>query len=347
MKKYICSLFKKIYIALKSTDEQKALFKKLQKGDMVWAKMPLSNKELEKIEEKHRIRPYLIVEKNKNYFICYQSSSKSRTRFNNYEEYFVNKYKYNKKKDSWIDLTKTFEIPMNNIKSEYIRLDEFDIREIEKRLSIEFNRGNKSILKFCTLVYINVGNVIIKDNKLYYVYSEDNIFIYCIRIQKKKHKNSNVIIINKKTYYADFNEKISIKRNEKMKIINIANNDETLIIESQMNNFKNSDIIKFGYENKKKEMRFDIGTVLKYGNSKIMYLYSENNRHYGIDMLWYAIKPRIFEIKDINKREIIEIKKIDEVNKILECLVEKNVKDRKKFEKINKYVRSLLYYSIV
>ena len=59
MKKYICSLFKKIYIALKSTDEQKALFKKLQKGDMVWAKMPLSNKELEKIEEKHRIRPYL------------------------------------------------------------------------------------------------------------------------------------------------------------------------------------------------------------------------------------------------------------------------------------------------
>ena len=347
MKKYICRLLKKIYIALKSTDEQKTLFKKLQKGDMMWAKMPLSNKELEKIEENHRIRPYLIVEKDKNYFICYQSSSKSRTKFNNYEEYFVNKFKYNKKKDSWIDLTKTFEIPMNNIKSEYIRLDEFDIREIEKRLSIEFNRGNKSILKFCTLIYVDVGNVIIKENMQYYVYAEDNIFIYCLKIQKKKEENLNTIIINKKTYYADFNEKISIKRNEKMKIINIANNDEILIIESQMNNFKKSNRNKFDYEIKKREIVFDIGTVLRYGNSKIMYLYSENNKYYGIDMLWYSIKPRIFEIKNIDKREIIEVKKIDEVNKILECLVEKNVKDRKKFEKINEYVRSLLYYSIV
>lgn len=35
MKKYIYRLWKKTYIALKSTDEQKALFKKLQKGQMM------------------------------------------------------------------------------------------------------------------------------------------------------------------------------------------------------------------------------------------------------------------------------------------------------------------------
>ena len=178
MKKHMYKLLRKIYSILKSTDEQKALFHKLQAGDMVWAKMPLTNKELKKMEESHRIRPYLIVEKNESYLTCYQSSSKSRRQFNNYEEFNVNRFKYKKKRDSWIDLTKTFEIPINNIESKYIQLDEIDIKKIEKRLSIEFNRENKEIRKFDKAIYINVGDVIVKNNTQYYIYAEDNIFIY-------------------------------------------------------------------------------------------------------------------------------------------------------------------------
>lgn len=346
MKKHMYKLLRKIYIILKSTDEQKALFHKLQAGDMVWAKMPLTNKELKKMEESHRIRPYLIVEKNESYLTCYQSSSKSRRQFNNYEEFNVNRFKYRKKRDSWIDLTKTFEIPINNIESKYIQLDEIDIKKIEKRLSIEFNRENKEITRFDKSIYINVGDVIVKNNTQYYIYEEDNIFIYCLKIQKKKKEKLKAIIINRKTYYINFKDKISFRRNEKMKIINIANSDEILMIENQMNDFKKNNKEKIKNEIEYEEIVFDIGTVFEYGNSKVMYLYTDNHKYYGIDLLWYLIRPRIFEIKDIEKRQILEIKNIEVINKVIENLLEKDIKNKKKLEEVYEYIRSLLYYSI-
>lgn len=32
-----------------------------------------------------------------------------------------------------------------------------------------------------------------------------------------------------------------------------------------------------------------------------MYLYFNSGKYYGADLLWYKIKPRIFEIKDLKK----------------------------------------------
>ena len=43
---------------------QKSLLKEVQQGDMVWARMPLGKEELEKVEECHRIRPYLVMWKD-------------------------------------------------------------------------------------------------------------------------------------------------------------------------------------------------------------------------------------------------------------------------------------------
>ena len=240
MKKHMYKLLRKIYSILKSTDEQKALFHKLQAGDMVWAKMPLTNKELKK----------------------------------------------------------------------------------------------------------NVGDVIVKNNTQYYIYEEDNIFIYCLKIQKKKKEKLKAIIINRKTYYINFKDKISFRRNEKMKILNIANSDEILMIENQMNNFKKDNKKKIKNEIEYEEIVFDIGTVFEYGNSKVMYLYTDNHKYYGIDLLWYLIRPRIFEIKDIEKRQILEIKNIEVINKVIENLLEKDIKNKKKLEEVYEYIRSLLYYSI-
>ena len=78
--------------------EQRTIFSEVQVGDLLWCSMPLRKKELQKIEESHRIRPYLVVEKGNNFLLCYQSSSKNREELNNYQKYFINAKKYRNKK---------------------------------------------------------------------------------------------------------------------------------------------------------------------------------------------------------------------------------------------------------
>lgn len=212
MKKYIKEIYNFINEKVNIVKKQKEIFENIQVGEMIWAQMPLNKKELSEIEESHRIRPYLIVKKEKNFLFCYQSSSKSRKQYNNYEEYCLNKLKYKNKKDSWLDLK--------------------SIKRIEKRICIEQNRGNSEVIKFNKSIYIEIGDVILYNEKLYYVYSEDNVNIYCFEIHKRKKENviEENIIINRKTYYTNFKELKAINRKDKMEINNIAYKDEVLEI---------------------------------------------------------------------------------------------------------------------
>jgi len=51
------NVLKNFINTIKATKYQKELFKNINMDDFVWAKMPLSKKELNHIEESHRIRP--------------------------------------------------------------------------------------------------------------------------------------------------------------------------------------------------------------------------------------------------------------------------------------------------
>ena len=113
---------------------QKKLLNSLDPGDLVWAKMPLSKKELKSIEKSHQIRPYLVVTKDKFNIYAYQSSSKQWNKLNNCQEYFINRFLYKQKKDSFINLTQIHKIPFINLKSYYITLNEQDLKNIQKRL---------------------------------------------------------------------------------------------------------------------------------------------------------------------------------------------------------------------
>ena len=64
--KYFSRLEKEEIIDLTPIVEDK--YNEVAIGNLVWALMPLSNDELERIEESHRIRPYLVVAKDENYF---------------------------------------------------------------------------------------------------------------------------------------------------------------------------------------------------------------------------------------------------------------------------------------
>ena len=93
------------------------------------------------------------------------------------------------------------------------------------------------------------------------------------------------------------------------------------------------------------QAEYEVGSTFKNGNSKVMYLYSDNQKHYGVDLLWYTINPRIFEIKNIESRKILETKNLKEINKVLEILIEKNL-GGSKLKNVYNRIRKLLYTSV-
>ena len=105
--------FESIVNVIKANKDQKCLLNSLCQGDMVWARMPLSNSELGKIKIGHRIRMYLVIWKDFGNIYAYQSSSKRKSELNNYEIYIINRCRYSNKKDSWIDLTRIVKVPVN------------------------------------------------------------------------------------------------------------------------------------------------------------------------------------------------------------------------------------------
>ncbi len=327
--------------------QQKTIFQKAQVGDMLWCNMPLPKKQLKEIEESHRIRPYLVVKKEQNFLLCYQCSSRNREELNNYQKYFIDGKKYRNKKDSWVDLTAVNKIKIKNIKSSYIKLNQMDIKKIEKRIWISQWRGNSNLIRFNEPIYLEIGDVVLKNNISYYIYSEDNVNICGFKIQKKKNGKQKLekIRINRKTYYTNFKEFKTINRNDVIDITNIASEEEVIKIfnKKSAKKLKSCESIdEILSDNKNK---FEIGSTFQYGNSTVMYLYSENRKYYGVDLLWYRIKPRIFEIKGIQKRKLIEIKNLEEINKVLEFLLEKNV-GKNKIKDVYQHVRKLLYFSV-
>ena len=128
--------------------------------------------------------------------------SKQSTTLNNFQEYRINKFRYKQNKDSYLNLVKVYKIPFYKIKNKHKTLNDVDLKNIQKRLNV-----NKSSYKLIENIYILEGDVIESENQLFYVYSTDNVYVYCFfifkkypkelsNIQKKEHIKKN----NKMTY---------------------------------------------------------------------------------------------------------------------------------------------------
>ena len=326
---------------------QKKLFDSLNPGDLVWAKMPLPKKELNKIEKSHQVRPYLVVYKDKFNIYAYQSSSKQLDKLNNCQEYCVHKIRYKQNKDSFINLTKIYKLRFVNLKEKQITLNELDLKNIQKRLLMQ---KEKCIYKFATEIRIEEGDVIRVDGKLYYVYASDNVNLYCLTILKKcpkDNKKYTKIIINNKTYYTTFIEKVDFKRTIKLEIANIAYKSEKEEILKKKRNIEYKQKELSISEKKKIEERQDIlyenGTVLQVGRNRIVYLFKYKDIHYGINLLMYKIKPKAIPIFDIEKRQILEILPLEEYMKIIEFLSSKNVQPLKEINRLYDELRIIIY----
>ncbi|MBR2289543.1 MAG: hypothetical protein IJ867_02790 [Clostridia bacterium] len=213
-------------------------FRKLEPGDIVWAKMPLSRKDMKLVELAHQTRPYLIVHKSRFYIYAFQSSSKKWNKAYSYQEYRINRFRYQIPKDSFITLKKVYKIPFWNVKSGYIHLQEIDLKNIQKRLQIlDCKYGYPVSFR------VDEGDVVQIQDQFYYVYAEDNTNLYCLIVYPKKPSNQyERIKINNKFFYTKFEKKAIFHRKEEMKMVNMAYSEERDWIAKQMKLYKRKKI---------------------------------------------------------------------------------------------------------
>lgn len=225
-----------------------------------------------------------------------------------------------------------------------------DLKNTQKRLQIQLNKGCSIVYLFSIEIYIVEGDVIIIGNQLYYVYTSDNVYLYCLVIYKKCPKDNETykkIIINNKTYYTTFKDKVTFKRSTKMDIINIAYPNEIeqiLKVKNQSDNkIKNPSKNGKKMETNTHKSIYENGTVFQVGRNKIAYLFEYKNVHYGVDLLMYKIRPKALEIYDIEKRPILEILPLDEYIKIVEFLSLNNVQLLKPINNLYQKLRTVIY----
>lgn len=130
---------KQTYVA-KSTnylDEQYELFQTIQPGYLVFCRMPVCEDNLVNINHPHRIRPFLIIKKDKDYLYGYAGSTKKK---NPKIQYTLKDGHKDKKtgafSDSYLYLNNVYRIPIQNIKGILKQVSSKDLIQIQRKNSI-------------------------------------------------------------------------------------------------------------------------------------------------------------------------------------------------------------------
>ena len=280
------------------SSEQIELFESIDAGDLVFCDMPLAKKDLEKIESGHTARPYLIVKKYDDYLLGYSCSSNSLARHATEKQVYIlphSRYNLFKKAeegsvptDTNIDLRRTWEIPIKNIRFYMTTLEEIDLQLIERKLNVI---GKEKITHFEVKNKAFVGDVYLHNQQLYYVYSENKNDLYCYPLLKVSYNNSSTLVIDGNYYLVNIKEKEHLKLDESFHIYTCKTNEMKMINDAVYKlkeiQVQTKKAQKAANKKKQNEIRseFEIGNVYRCEDTDrlTVYLYSAGKYKFGVD----------------------------------------------------------------
>ena len=310
---YLKNLFKKKELSLtdlvpqlKDIDHDK-LFEQIRPGDIVFGVTRCDN--LEKIEESHRIRPFIVAKKKGNGVYAYSGTSKK----NNYNHYYLlNKDNYNFTKDTYFNLNNCYEIDKDEILYIVDSLKTNHLNKINSRLK------TKGQLLIDCAHFFQEGNIIKDDHNLFYIHEFDS-------------KNNKAIIYK---LLEDKNGEIKLNRNRyrlcNKHIETFLNNAYHIVSEK-----KYSTEIKTRNNNKKEStfknhyFRFNVGQKFYCGFNNYIYLFSSKGTNYGVE--YYDEDEEFSNIITLpkegylNKSEVVDKTLVKDIVSIIAY-------DNKKFE---------------
>ena len=187
---------------LKNADTRK-IVRSIKPGDIVIAAMNIPLDQLLNKNEDHRLRPYIIAQKENGKFYGYcGSSQKNRHSRNNF---YLSADEYEIWKSGWISLERCFYIPDNYIISNN---DHLKNRDIDKINSIIKKHNKKSLKQIQVRMRVTEGSVVQNKDKLYYVYELSKpAKLFTLTTQKAPVK----VNYNNKTYFINPNTAKKVK----------------------------------------------------------------------------------------------------------------------------------------
>ncbi len=172
---------------------------------LIWSKMPLSQSELDKIPEGHRVRPYLIfsVGDGEYGFPCTSKVFDKHSRYVN-DEVYIN---FDNCDKTLIQLSKVYNMPSKNKIELYRRINKEDENEIIKKIkaNIKFSNYPESVVNYFNnmKIYLSSGDVVIKEDKLYNVVDFFKNRLVLVPMYKYPVNNTIECSFDGLKYYAD------------------------------------------------------------------------------------------------------------------------------------------------
>lgn len=240
----------------------------LNEKDIIWAKRYDTEDEMLKIEEGHRESPYIVIYKRgKKVYALECTSNKSIKSLQLLKLEFKRKYKYNLKKDGYIFVGKLVLLNKERFLGKVGKIDDEDLNRIYKSIYLINKRYKNKKVKYFPKVklkfYYEVGDIILYDNKMFYINKIDDDYYYGNQVYES-NKGKRTIKINDISYSMNLEGNKKISKNSKIKLLNITDKD----IQENIQFFIN--------EQKKKKL-----TSKKLGRGKLILLNNEYFYIYG------------------------------------------------------------------
>lgn len=237
----------------------------LDVGDIVLAKRYETEEEMLKIEEGHRVSPYIVIRKRFKRVYALECTTSKKINYPGLKKIeFKKKNGYNISKNAYIYVGKLELLNKNRFLNKLGKIDKEDKNRIYKSIYLvnkiyyKVNDINAKRLKF----YYEVGDIIKYNKQDFYIYEIDKSYYYLIQVHATR---KGIYKINGISYSINFNgiKKIPIK--SKVKLINITDNDMKKYVD------------RYLYENMNKNNNSNVlcrGKLIKYENN-FYYIYGE------------------------------------------------------------------------
>lgn len=304
------------YTTESPTKDQIELFELINEGTIVWANNIINN------NKTSSLIPYFILKKENNKLLCFKCNTAISTSINMCNSYYFFDPKYNKKKGTWIDLTYLYTLDISDISSIYTKLDYLDLSNIQKRLQILSSRKNDfNYLLNNIKPILQVGDVFCIKNNWYYVCLDTKAYVKVCRVYRLFpdfiDDSFESVIIGGRNYYIDYDNILPVAKDEEITYKDIAFPKEISIIEKNISkpkafrkkvifNKKDTNISSLDYKTdieQQKKKNF-IGQVYANAGQEVVFLFERSGKYYGVDRLFYRMRPKILEIKNMNNRKI-------------------------------------------
>ena len=176
IKDYLRLPFNVISKALKSlfhiplyTKRQDKLFKQSQRGDLLFCLMPLSEWQLLKVPREHRIRPYFIVAKDRNYLYGYYCTSHPNSRLKRHQKCRL--YSPYGNSRTYVIIKETVKIKREHLKRFFFHLDIDGQIIINRLICVTQHQTKNKLIPLDIKTPLHVGDIVLLNGNFYFIFN--------------------------------------------------------------------------------------------------------------------------------------------------------------------------------